>query len=55
MGYLLDTIENNKAQLQAAIANVREDTGNGTPANIGKRNDFEEAVAYILPSDPVAR
>ena len=55
VGYLLDAIENNDAQLQAAMANVRDDTGDGTLANIGKRNDFEAAVAYILPSDPVAR
>ena len=55
VGYLLDAIENNDAQLQAAMANVRDDTGDGTAANPGKRNDFELAVAYILPSDPVAR
>ena len=29
--------------------------GDGTDANPGKRNDFELAVAYILPKDPVAR
>ena len=55
VGYLLDAIENSDAQLQAAMANVRDDTGDGTAANPGKRNDFELAVAYILPSDPVAR
>ena len=53
--YLLDAIKNNDAQLQAAMANVRDDTGDGTPANIDKRNDFEATVSYILPSDPVAR
>ena len=37
------------------MANVRDDTGDGTPANIGKRKDFEAAVSYILPFDPVAR
>ena len=55
VGYLLDAIENNNAQLQAAMANVRDDTSDGTPANPGKRNDFESAVSYILPLDPVAR
>ena len=55
VGYLLDAIEINDAQLQAALANVCDDTGDSTAANPGKRNDFELAVAYILPSDPVAR
>ena len=41
--------------MQAAIANVRDDTGNGTVANPGKRNNFKLAVSYLLPSDPVAR
>ena len=27
--------------------------GDGTPGNPGKRNDFEMAVAYLLPKDPV--
>ena len=55
VGYLIDGIENNDPKLQAAIANVEEDTGDGTAANPGKRNDFELAVAYILPKDPVAK
>ena len=55
VGYLLDGIENNDPPLQAALANVEEDVGDGTEANPGKRNDFELAVAYILPKDPVAR
>ena len=55
VGYLLDAIENNDPPLQAALANVEEDIGDGTPINPGKRNDFEQTVAYILPKDPVAR
>ena len=55
VGYLIDGIENNDPPLQAALANVEEDVGDGTDANPGKRNDFELAVAYILPKDPVAR
>ena len=43
-------IESDDAQLQAAMANVIDDTGPG-----GKRGDFEAAVAYILPKDPVVR
>ena len=53
--YLLDAIECNDPPLQAAIANIEEDTGDGTLANPGKRNDFELAVAALLPKDPVAR
>ena len=55
MGYLLHAIENNNTQLQATMANVKDDTSDSTPANPGKRNDFESAVSYILPLDPVAR
>ena len=55
VGYLLDAIECNDPPLQAAMANVEEDIGDGTAANPGKRNNFELAVAYILPKDPVAK
>ena len=50
VGYILEAIESDDAQLQAAMANVIDDTGPG-----GKRGDFEAAVAYILPKDPVVR
>ena len=50
VGYLLDGIENNDPQLQAAIARVSDDTGPG-----GKREDFEACAAYLLPRDPVAK
>jgi len=36
-------------------SNIKDDKGHGTAANPGKRNDFEKAVAYLLPKDPVAR
>ena len=58
VGFLLDAIECNEAPLQAAMANIEDDTEvGGTPTNPipGKRNDFEAAVAYLLPKDPVAR
>ena len=45
VGYLLDAIENNDPPLQATLANVEEDVGNGTAENQGKRNNFELAVA----------
>ena len=58
VGCLLDAIECNDAPLQAALANVEDDTDvGGTPDNPipGKRNDFETAVAYLLPKDPVVQ
>ena len=51
VGYLLDSIECADPQLQAAMAQVRQDK---TPLT-GLRNNFENAVAQLLPSDPVAR
>ena len=50
VGYLLDAIESDDAGLQAAMANVEDDTGVG-----GKRGEFEAAVAYLLPKDPVVK
>ena len=51
VGYLLDAIECPDPQLQAALAQVRQDK---TPIT-GLRNNFENAVAHLKPSDPVAR
>lgn len=48
--YLLDNIQCADATLQAAIAAVRQDKAVG-----GMMNDFEAAVSYLLPSDPVAK
>lgn len=45
--YMLDGIKCQDATLMAAIANVRAD-------DAGKMNNFEEAAAYIIPSDPVS-
>ena len=50
VGYVLDAIECDDAGLQAAMANILDDTG---PE--GKRNNFEAAVAYLLPKDPVVK
>jgi hypothetical protein len=50
VGYVLDAIESDDAPLRAAIANIEDDTGVG-----GKRGDFEAAVAYMLPKDPVVK
>ena len=50
VGFLLDAIQNSDAGLQAAMASIRTDDGNG-----GKRNDFEAAASYLLPYDPVAK
>ena len=48
--YLLDAIEHGDAELQAAMALVRNDTGPN-----GKMNDFEATAAFLLPKDPVSR
>ena len=53
VGYLLDGIECNDPQLQAAIANIYDDVG--TTAAPGKRSNFEAASAYLLPKDPVTK
>jgi hypothetical protein len=50
VGYLLTSIENNDAGLQAAMANINSDQGVG-----GMRLDFEKAVAHLLPYCPVAK
>ena len=50
VGYILDAIESDDAGLQAAMANIQDDTGPN-----GKRGDFEAAVAYLLPKDPVVK
>ena len=50
VGFVLDAIESDDAGLQAAMANIMDDTGIN-----GKRGDFEAAVAYLLPKDPVVK
>ena len=45
VGYLIDGIENSDVALQAAIANIRQNTN-------GMRDDFEKAAAVLLPVDP---
>ena len=49
-GYFLDALESQHPPLLAAMANIEEDNGIA-----GKRNDFELAVAYVLPKDPVLK
>ena len=50
-GYLLDAIECPEPQLQAALAQVRQDK---TPIT-GLRNNLKNTVAHLMTSDPVAR
>ena len=49
--YLIDNIQCNDAELQASLAAIRMDT-TGPDA---KRNNFENAAQFLLPSDPVAK
>lgn len=50
VGFLLDSIECSDAELQAAMASIKRDKTTG-----GLREDFEQAVATLLPADPVAK
>ena len=50
VGFLLNGIECNDAGLQAAMASIKVDT---TPN--GKRNNFEDPVAHLVPYDPVVK
>ena len=50
MQYPLDNIQAKDANVRAALSSIRMD---GTPT--GTRNNFEVAVAFFLPTDPVAK
>jgi hypothetical protein len=50
VGYLIDSIKNNDAGLQATLGAIRNDKG-----ATGMRSNFESAVAHLLPMDPVAK
>lgn len=48
VGYLLENIVNNDADLRAALASIRADLN-------GMRSNFERAVAFMLPVCPYAK
>lgn len=50
VGYLLENIEVSDPEVRAAISSIKLDDNAG-----GLRNDFERAVAFLLPVDPVAK
>ena len=50
VSYLLDSIQCNDPGLQAAMAQVRTDSGVN-----GKLNDFEATASYLLQYDPVSK
>ena len=50
VSYLLDSIQCNDPGLQAAMAQVRTDSGVD-----GKLNDFEATASYLLQYDPVSK
>ena len=50
VGYFLDALESQHPPLLAAMANIEEYNG-----DTGRRNNFENAVAYILPKYPVLK
>jgi hypothetical protein len=57
VGYLLDNIDSNDKDVTAALSHIRlDDTTDPVTGNpIGMRNDFEGAVAFLLPHDPVKK
>lgn len=48
VSYLINNINNSDPDLRAAIANIRIDTN-------GMKDDFEAAVAFLLPVDPYSK
>jgi hypothetical protein len=50
VGYLIDSIKNDDAGLQAALGAIRNDKVVG-----GMRSNFESAVAHLLPMDQVSK
>ena len=50
VGLLIDAIQCADAGLQATMASVKTDNG-----AYGLQNDFERAVAHLLPYNPVAK
>ena len=48
--YLLDNIQVDDSNVKAALSSIRMDD---TPT--GRRNNFESAVAFLLPTDPVTK
>ena len=51
VGHLLDGIHTSDQALQAAIAQVKADDTDPT----GKRSNFEDAAAYLIPFDPTKK
>jgi hypothetical protein len=49
--YLMTAIQCKDPEIQAALANIRSDA-DGPEA---KRNNFENAVSFLLPADPVSK
>jgi hypothetical protein len=56
-GYVLDNIDCNNNDVAAALSSIRlDDTTDPTTGDpTGMRNDFESAVAFLLPRDPVKK
>ena len=52
VGYVLEAIESTHSPIFAAMANIEEDISEDPP---GKRNHFENIVAYLLTKDPVVK
>ena len=56
VGYLIENIDCQDKDVTTAVSHVRlDDTTDATGNPSGTRNDFERAVAFLLPMDPVGK
>ena len=56
VGYLIDNIDCSDKDVTMAISHIWLDDGvDATGLPTGTRNDFERAVAFLLPTDPVRK
>ena len=56
VGYLLENIDCNDKNVTTALSHIRlDDTVDAAGTPSGLRNEFEGAVAFLLPTDPVKK
>ena len=56
VGYLIKNIDCNDKDVTTAVSHIRlDDTTNAVGNPSGTRNDFERAVAFLLPTNPVGK
>ncbi len=56
VGYLIENIDCADKDVTTAVSRIRlDDTTNAQGNPSGTHNDFERAVAFLLPTDPVRK